>query len=109
MTSAPSDTTAPNAADTPAEGPPRSRKMLWIIALLLIVGTAVLAWYRVGMLDLPAVPPGLTLETAGLANLEQMKQLNALIWSEPQSGAASPNTAVLPEAARLVQRGIAAC
>ena len=84
MTDTPSHTAAPSKADTPSEGPPRSRKVLWIVALLLIVGTAVLAWYRVGMLDLPTVPGGLTLEAAGLANLEQMKQLNALIWSAPQ-------------------------
>src|ERR1017187_7572275 len=109
MTDAPSDTTAPSKANTPAQGSSRSRKVLWIIALLLIVGTAVLAWYRVGMLDLAAVPRGLTLEAAGLANLQQMKQLNALIWSAPQSGSSSGNAEVLPEAARLVQSGVAAC
>src|ERR1035438_1646228 len=105
MTDTPSYTAAPSKADTPAEGPPRSRKVLWSIALLLIAGTAVLAWYRVGMLDLPAVPRGLTLEAAGLADLQQMKQLNALIWSAPQSGSASSNTAVLPEAARWCRVG----
>src|ERR1035437_396094 len=109
MTDTPSHTAAPSKADTSSEGPPQSRKVLWSIALLLIVGTAMLAWYRVGMLDLPAVPRGLTLEAAGLADLEQMKQLNALIWSEPQSGSGSQNAGVLPEAARWVQSGVAAC
>ena len=109
MSHTPSQTAAQSKADTSTEGPPRSRKVLWIVALLLIVGMAVLAWFRVGMLDLPTVPGGLTLEAAGLANLEQMKQLNALIWSAPQSGSGSSNTAVLPEAARLVQSGVAAC
>src|ERR1035441_2694201 len=109
MTGSPSHTAAPSKADTPVGGPPRSRKVLCIVALLLVVGSAVLAWYRVGILDLPAVPRGLTLEAAGLANLEQMKQLNALIWYEPQSRSGSTNTAVLPEAARLVQSGVAAC
>jgi len=108
MTNAPRHHAAPRKASVPAARPPRSRKVLWIAALLVIVGMAVLAWFRVGMLDLPPVPRGLTLETAGLANLQQMKQLNALIWSEPQSGSGSQNPAVLSEAARLVQKGIAA-
>ena len=108
MKDIPSHDNAPRKAGAPAERPPRSRKRLWIVALLLLVGMAVLAWFRVGMLDLPPVPRGLTLETAGLANLQQMKQLNALIWSEPQSGSGSQNAAVPSEAARLVQKGIAA-
>jgi tetratricopeptide (TPR) repeat protein len=108
MTDAPIHNAAPSPAEALAERPPRSRKVLWIVALLLIVGMAALAWFRVGMLDLPAVPGGLTLKTAGLADLQQMKQLNALIWSEAQSGSDSQNAAVLSEAARLVQRGIAA-
>ena len=95
MKDIPSHDNAPRKAGAPAERPPRSRKRLWIVALLLLVGMAVLAWFRVGMLDLPPVPRGLTLETAGLANLQQMKQLNALIWSEPQSGSGSQNAAVL--------------
>jgi tetratricopeptide (TPR) repeat protein len=108
MTDAPIHDAAPGKAEALAQGPPWSRKALWIVALLLIAGMAVLAWFRVGMLDLPAVPGGLTLVTAGLADLQQMKRLNALIWSEPQSGSNSPKAGVLPEAARLVQNGIAA-
>ena len=96
-------------AEPPSFRAKRSRKVLWVVALLLFVGTAVLAWFRVGMLDLPAVPGGLTLETAGLANLQPMKQLNALIWSEPQSGSGSKDAGALPEAARWVQKGIATC
>ena len=70
MTDAPIHNAAPSQAKALAEGPPRPRKVLWIVALLLIVGMAVLAWFRVGMLDLPAVPGGLTLKTAGLRILE---------------------------------------
>jgi len=88
--------------------PPRSRKVLWIVALLLLVATAALAWFRVGMLDLTTVPAGLTLETAGLADLQEMKGLSALIWSEPQAGPSPRNTAALSEAARWVQNGVAA-
>src|ERR1017187_1446060 len=108
MTDAPSHSVATRKTDAPAKGSPRSRKELWLVALLLIGGTAMLAWFRVGMLDLPAVPRGLTLETAGLADLQHMKQLNALIWSEPQSGSDSLNAADPSNAAGLVQTGVAA-
>src|ERR1017187_793636 len=108
MTDAPSHSVATRKTDAPAKGSPRSRKGLWLVALLLIGGTAMLAWFRVGMLDLPAVPRGLTLETAGLADLQHMKQLNALIWSESQFGSGSMTAGVVPEAARLVQNGVAA-
>jgi hypothetical protein len=108
MTDAPIHNSVPGNADVPAARPPRSRKVLWITALLVVMGLAVLAWFRVGMLDLPPVPRGLTLETAGLADLQKMKELNALIWSEPQSRSGSRNAAVLSEAARLVQKGVVA-
>jgi tetratricopeptide (TPR) repeat protein len=108
MSDTPRHNAAPSKADTPAEGSLRPRKVGWIVVVLLMVGTAVLAWFRVGMLDLPTVPAGLTLETAGLADLQRMKQLNALIWSEAQSGSSSRNAGVLPEAAGLVRNGIAA-
>jgi tetratricopeptide (TPR) repeat protein len=77
-----------------------------IVALTLLAATAVFAWFRVGMLDLPAVPTGLTLGSAGLADLQQMKQLNTFIWSEPALG--SDRTPGFSEAAVLVQRGVAA-
>src|ERR1019366_1220678 len=108
MTDVPSNSATPRRAEAPAEGAPRSRRVLWIAALLLIGGTAMLAWFRVGMLDLPGVPSGLTLEAAGLADLQQMKLLNARIWSEPQSGSGSLNAADPSDAAGLVQSGVAA-
>jgi tetratricopeptide (TPR) repeat protein len=86
--------------------PARSRKLWWVVTIL-IAATAVFAWYRVGMLDLPSVPGSLTLEAAGLADLERMKQLNALIWSEPRAGAEPQNATTLSPGATLVQRGIA--
>lgn len=89
---------------TPAEktspaAPRKFRKLWWGAALVLL---AALAWFRTGMLDLPAVPANLTLEAAGLSGLDQMKQLNDQIWSASQSGPA------LTAAAAAVQRGIAA-
>lgn len=83
-----------------------SRKFRWIAAVVAVAAIAVLAWLRVGMLDLPAVPPRLTLEASGLAELEKMKQLNARIWSEP-SGTDSTNAFTLSEGAALVRQGIA--
>ena len=80
------------------------RKFYWSVALILFLVLATFAWFRAGLLDLPAVPANLTLEAAGLSGLDQMKQLNDLIWSAPQS--ISPPA--LTPAAALVQRGIAA-
>lgn len=80
----------------------------WVVAGLLMAAIATLAWLRVGMLDLPTVPAGLTVEAAGLSQLEQMKVLNRLIWSEPGVPAEPQNTTVLSPAATLVQRGITA-
>src|ERR1039458_602875 len=80
------------------------RKFYWSVALILFLALAMFAWFRAGLLDLPAVSANLTLESAGLSGLDQMKQLNDLIWSAPQSN--SPPA--LTPAAALVQRGIAA-
>lgn len=108
MTDALHPNAAPRKTDAPVEASPRPRRVAWIVALALIAGTALVAWLRVGMLDLPAVPAGLTLQSAGLADLQQMRELNARIWSEPQSGSTSPNAGVLTQAAKLIQNGIAA-
>jgi hypothetical protein len=56
---------------------------------------------RVGMLDLPPVPNGLTLEKSGLGGLPEMKVLNAALYAE------ASGTAPLPEPAARVRTGIA--
>jgi len=76
-------------------------KLRWSVTLILLTALAAFAWFRTGMLDLPAVPANLTLEAAGLSGLAQMKQLNESIWSTQQQQPA------LTGAAALVQRGIA--
>ena len=87
----------------------RARRMLWTgIAACAVLALAAFAWFRSGALDLPSVPPALTLDSSGLAGLEQMKQLNALIWSAPGRASSAAREPRLPEAAALVQRGIAA-
>jgi tetratricopeptide (TPR) repeat protein len=107
-------------------------KILGICAGALVLVLGAFAWSRVGALDLPAVPAGLTLDGTGLAGLKEMKQLNDLIWSDPQPapseateappapGAPRPVAqksdgggstlhapATLSEAASLVRRGLA--
>ena len=96
------------AAKNPRAGTHIFRKPGWGTALILLAALAAFAWFRTGMLDLPPVPANLTLEAAGLSGLEQMKQLNELIWSAPQPDRQSPGPPGLTEAAALVQRGIAA-
>ena len=80
---------------------PHSPRLWWPVVGLLIVAVAIAAWRRGGLLDLPSVPAGLTLEASGLANLEQMKQLNASVWAETPP---APT-----EAAAQVRQGITAC
>jgi hypothetical protein len=88
---------------------PAKRRKILIATLVLIVSIGILAWFRVGMLDLPSIPLGTTLQSAGLADLQQMKQLNTFIWSAPQSGPDSNSVGGFSEAAKLAQGGIAAC
>ena len=89
-------------------GKPGSRALRWAIALGLLAATAAFAWFRTGMLDLPNVPPNLTLDAAGLSGLEQMKQLNDAIWSSPPAAVPSQKPRAPGDAADLVRSGIAA-
>jgi len=92
--------------DTPASSQPatvgaRRRWGWWIAGVLAVLVLATVAWLRVGALDLPPVPQGVTKESAGLADLTRMKQANSVIWST------EAGTNGLSEAERLVQQGIA--
>jgi hypothetical protein len=83
---------------------PRSRKLIWLTALV-VPSLALAAWLRTGMLDLPSLPRGLTREAAGLSGLDELKKLNAAVWS-----AAPPTPVVAPDLAKavaLVHQGIA--
>src|ERR1041385_2037501 len=101
--------------------PAKSNKAAWIGAGVLLLAVAAFAWSRVGMLNLPSVPGDITLDTAGLADLKEMKSLNDQIWSitplaqdVPRSTLDAPTLlrsdalTSLPAAASLVQHGIAA-
>jgi len=87
----------------------RAGRWWWALGALVAVATAVFAWSRVGMLNLPAVPADLTAEAAGLAELEEMKLLDAAVWSEAPPDAAPPiPEGMSREAVRLVREGIQA-
>jgi hypothetical protein len=82
---------------------PKPRRALWFSAAgLLLLALGAFAWSRSGLLDLPSIPSGLSVEKTGLANLEEMKQLNAEI-------AETNSTSKLNPAAALVQSGLAVC
>jgi len=83
---------------------PRSRKLIWL-AGLTVPSLALAAWLRTGMLDLPSVPRGLTREAAGFGGLDEMKALNAVIWSTAAPD--NSGSAWLTKAAALVRDGIA--
>lgn len=67
-----------------------------------IVGIAVVAWLRVGLLDLPSVPSTVTLTASGLENLPAMKSQDDYV----RGPAAATSIAPAP-AAKLVHDGIA--
>ncbi len=89
-----------------------SQKRVWVLGLLLIAAIAAIAWWRVGLLDLPAVPPGLTAEASGLVGLQDMKRLNEAIWNAGSVGTDPAPTGGggegLSDGARLVQQGLGA-
>ena len=58
---------------------------MWIVGCALILVTAVVAWSRVGLLDLPRVSKSVTAEAAGLARLDEMKDLNRFVWGRTDS------------------------
>ncbi len=67
------------------ESPLRIPRAAWFAGGVFLIATAVLAWARVGLLDLPPAPRGVTLEAAGLADLERMRRLNAHLWADARS------------------------
>lgn len=77
-----------------------SNRPYWALAALIAIAAGVVAWARVGMLNLPSVPPGLTLFDTGLARLDEMKRLDDFIRS-----ADSPAAESWPPAARTVRDG----
>lgn len=81
------------------------------LALLLSVPIAALglfAWWRVGALDLPPAPPGVTLESAGLARLPQQKALHDYLWSMKADPAPPADLREPPEAVKSVRAGLVA-
>jgi hypothetical protein len=93
-----------------------SKRWAFPLAALILIVIA-LAWSRVGALGLPSTPRGITLESAGLANLQAYAQLDAYIRGQPTIDSARSNatpamltqyglSAQTVEAAPLVRDGI---
>jgi hypothetical protein len=80
----------------------RRRGGLWLAGALMVV-TGAFAWWRVGLLDLPPVPAGVTADSAGLAHLDAMRALD-----EQVRGDAPAPTALAPAAAK-VREGLLLC
>ncbi|MGD2110173.1 MAG: hypothetical protein PVI86_12385 [Phycisphaerae bacterium] len=57
---------------------PISRKAI-VASSMLLVAIGGFAWYRVGILDLPGVPHGVTLEASGLGDLDGYRCLDAFV------------------------------
>ena len=91
-------------AKAPARQP---RKWLRSAAVLAFVVTSAFAWSRVGMLDLPAAPGGLTLADTGLADLATLKATDDFLRAGASrdtleaAGVAAPSVA----AAEMVRNG----
>lgn len=85
----------------------KTRKAIWAAAMVLIAVSAVVAWSRVGVLDLPPVPKGLTLDDAGLADLASLMQVDAYVRGTADASTLDDPglTAATREAARLVREG----
>ncbi len=86
----------------------RSRGFWCTAALLLILPATLYGWLRTGLLDLPSLPANLTAEATGLADLDRMRRLNALIWSDSDSAVQPQSAEDLAPGAALVRAGIAA-
>jgi hypothetical protein len=81
----------------------------WVlIALVLFAATAVIAWSRAGLLDLPSAPPGVTADCAGLAGLDDLRRTDAWLWSRLSQVQAFPEGKSAPAAAQKVRDGIEA-
>lgn len=57
----------------------RFSRTAWITVIALVVATAALALFRVGLLDLPRVPSTITSMTAGLSELDKLKDTDAYL------------------------------
>jgi tetratricopeptide (TPR) repeat protein len=54
----------------------------WLLLLPAVIVLGVVAYLRGGVLDLPAAPRGVTVESSGLAGLEDMRRLDAFLRGE---------------------------
>lgn len=80
----------------------------WLIAAsVALAGIVALAWARVGMLDLPTPPRGVTLESSGLDDLEERAALDRFIRGTVDARAPALEPDEPAAAARSVREGLA--
>lgn len=70
--------------------PGRGRSVAISAATVVLGGVAIAAWSRVGLLDLPRVPGSVTLESAGLSDLEALAELDAYLRGGSEIGYVVP-------------------
>lgn len=89
---------------TEKTAPISKRAQRWVPVVVLVAAIAAVAWARMGILGLPSVPADTTAESAGLANLDAMRQLDEYVRAgEPAEQDSSDPPS---DAARLVAEGI---
>jgi hypothetical protein len=87
--------------------PKNRRTRFWLLALVVLFAvTAVVAWSRVGMLNLPAPPDGLTFEDAGFAGLKDMQAVDHLIKAAAIAEGPDALPATADDAVRAVVEGL---
>lgn len=75
------------------------------IGLVLVIATGVIAWSRVGLLDLPAAPSGVTVESAGLARLDDWRRADQWLQSAAAPADVTPTAVQVRAGIDLVQAG----
>lgn len=85
---------------------------LWHIVVVLGVMTAgAVAWFRVGLLDLPSVPAGTTLESSGLSRLAELRELDRFVredraeFDNENATLATGASGIASSAAKLLREG----
>ncbi len=88
--------------------PARRRRWLWPVATVGLATIALAAFSRVGMLDLPTPPSGLSLNDSGLAGLDRLKHVDDYVRrnNPPNTLQESDLPTETVEAAQLVRKGL---
>ena len=75
------------------------------LVALAIIAVAAVAWFRVGLLDLPAIPADVTLAASGLNDLESLKGLDDYLRAASEGPAPTPGAALARQGLAAAHRG----